>query len=425
MLEKIENIPEFKYFTEKIFLRQRNHLHNYRPLDHTMGYNLDKYVAQRIPIKLIEYAVSNNLPIRVLGIFPDHFRNISLKLKLKILKDYDQFSMKKTGALNRMRPGYFLCCNNKGRKFLVVSVSPGSDYITHYASMIRHQVNLLSTRAKDIMSILYFPFLEREITEWTGLSDYFVQKGETVILGYVDEIEQSFKSKTDIYIEYLGSYENCYYRSRKYVVGNKIVNFLGVKYSFWGNLSGLIVNKCCALGAKEIIYAAKLGALSSPKHLYNKLFSVTNYVLMRGAEVIEHIRNLPNPFIEIFEDCHTLTHLSVPTVLEEDFIQRNIASEKFGVNSIDNEIFYMAKAVSDFVAKTNGSVDFFSLHFATDYIRQQNEVIMKTQYDLTNNRTKAALQSKSEAIANLAQKLILYLLNEKKCTFSRRAIACY
>lgn len=413
------------HLEQKVIEQDLNYFPNFRPLDHTMGYSLDKYVEQRIPTQLIEYAISTKLKIKILALFPEHFKIMARKLNLQILQDYYHISPKKKGPLNKTRPEYFLCCDNTGEKFLVVAVSPGSDYVDHYASMIRHQLNLLSCRTKNKMTIIRFPFLEETLTEWSGLDNYLVKKDEIVILGYVNEIEKVFQKSPDIPIEYLGSYENYYYRSRKYKVGKKIINLLGVKYSFWGNLSGFVVNKCCILGAAEVIYAAKLGALSSPKDLYDRLYSATDYVLMRGTKVVEHIKKLRNPFIEIFKDCHTLTHVSVPTVLEEDFIQRKIAGEKFGANSIDNEIFYMAKAISEFNRKTNSTIKFFSLHFATDYIRHQNEATMTTLYDLTNNRTESAIESKSLAINNLANKLIQYLTNKENHTLHRRKASCY
>ncbi len=91
-----------------------------------------------------------------------------------------------------------------------------------------------------------------------------------MVIGYVEEILENFKTSYEIITE---NYNRFYGSKRVRLKNGKIVNFLGIKYSYWGNISKKVVEKIISLGGKEIIYAAKLGSLTSHLHLYKKKFS--------------------------------------------------------------------------------------------------------------------------------------------------------
>ena len=90
--------------------------------------------------------------------------------------------------------------------------------------------------------------------------------------------------------------------------------------------------------------------------------------------------DLPTPpLLRRFPDLDTGLHVSVPTVLEEDYLQRRTATD-LGAASIDNEISHMARAAAVYGG------DFSAAHFATDYVRSPGERNAPTSHDLASNR---------------------------------------
>ena len=324
-----------------------------RSLDHTMCFSLDQYVQQKLPTKLIEKAVINDWNIEIHGIFPLLFSQYSNVLGFDAIEHFEFKHNKKIKKYNYIRPSFFIGYRKNQKNTLVISVTPGEDYIYHYSSMIRHHLLTLTSKGEDLMTIHRYPELENNLSDWTNLDNEFVMPNDIVILGSVETIENAFKEKIDL--ELISSNENKYYGTKRYKLPNgKIVSFLGVKYSYWGSMSANIVSKLCKLGVSEIIYSAKLGSLTKPEDLYHKIYSPTKYLRMKSHKVTELITNLPNRFVKKFPELNSNWHVSIPTVLEEDFEQRRIAKE-IGVESIDNEISCMAIAINNYNNKYNKS----------------------------------------------------------------------
>src|SRR3989344_4553422 len=111
--------------------------------------------------------------------------------------------------------------------------------------------------------------------------------------------------------------------------------------------------------------------------------------------MITTIDTLQHPIHDLFPEINSGYHVSVPTVLEEDYLQRKITVE-LGITSIDNEISQIAFAVSRFNKEYNKNPRFFALHFATDYLRSDKKRAEKTNlafllYSLLNLETANAI----------------------------------
>lgn len=252
-----------------------------------------------------------------------------------------------------------------------------------------------------------YPFAENSIHYWTKLYHDFVKTDDVVILGYVAELESFLKKETSWKIE--SETKNDFYRSLRMIStqGTK-VNLLGVKYTFWGNISAKLAYQILRLGAKEIIYCGKLGTLISQSDLYSKIFSPSKYVIMYHDKLIGRIDTLQHPIHNLFPEIDTGYHVSVPTVLEEDYIQRKITTE-LKISSIDNEISQIAFAVSRYNKEYNKDTKFTALHFATDYLRNDKERGERTIFDLSNNRLRKAQKKKKEMIEKIGKLLVQYL----------------
>ena len=191
-------------------------------------------------------------------------------------------------------------------------------------------------------------------------------------------------------------------------INGKKIKLLGVKYSFWGNLSAKIVNRIINLGAKEVIYFGKMGTMLNPEDIYKKLYSPTKYSVVYHDKLVCVIDGLENSLVKLFPELESGMHTSVPTILEEDFIQRDLL-DSLNSNSIDNEISQIAYTIKKFNDDYRRGVKYSCIHFPTDYIRHIEKAEILTDHDLSNNRTFVALEKKNIIIQEACRYIVKYL----------------
>lgn len=100
--------------------------------------------------------------------------------------------------------------------------------------------------------------------------------------------------------------------------------------------------------------------------------------------------------------------MSVPTVLEENYIQRNVA-DQFAINSIDNEISQIAYSINKYNSENKKSVSFSALHFSTDYLRKEEEKGKYIKLNLSTNRTILALIKKQKILDKIYNIFFKYI----------------
>lgn len=373
-----------------------------RPLDHTMFDALDEYVAQKLPTSALYQALIDGVPIEVHGIYPGHLPAIAPRLGITELVPVPFTPQRADKRLNFVRPSYFR--GRRGaRELLIVAVTPGREYLLHYAGLIRHFLYHHTSRAQEHVRIIRYPEAERSLTGWTDLSR-FVRPTDTVLVGYVDEIaaileEDGFSRGED-------GIENLYYVSRRYRrPSGRDINLIGVKFSFWAGIAGCLAAGFCNAGAAEIIYCGKLGSLESPEDVYGRIFCPSRYFLMEHHRLMAEIEPPPNPLLARFPDLDTAAHVSVPTVIEEDYLQRNAAAA-IAAASIDNEIAHMAAAIARHGRAGDRAVGFSAVHFATDYVRKFDERNLNVPLNLSNNRTHVALEKKRAVIRRICREYL-------------------
>lgn len=371
---------------------------------HTMSAAIDLFCYQKIPIKNLEKLIKDGYSIDIIGVFPEIFRSSFDIFGYKNVTEISFVNNQRVKFYNYMRPLFFagITSDNQYKK-IIVAVPPGRDYLKHYSSILRHFVlhhgwnlNLITVKR----SLNY----EKNITSCTRLDSKFIYKDDIVLLGYIEEIELNIKGNMILVSEEY----NEYYGSKRYKVGDNIVNFLGVKYSYWGDISRKIVETIIELGAIEIIYAAKLGTLVTHKDIYRKIYSPTRYIILNYLEIEAGEFQLRNKLVERFPKLDSRLHCSVPTILEQNYHFRNLLS-KFNAFSVDNEISQMAEAVFLYNVNRKKEISFFAIHFPTDYIRSTNEKDLNTTFDLSNNRTTASKNLKRDIISQISNYLYQYL----------------
>jgi hypothetical protein len=383
-----------------------DHLPQPRPFDHTMAQELDVYVEQRLPVDLLDDALSRRAVVQVHGIYPSHVDAAADSLQCRGL--VATASRRQNGkSANYVRPEFYWARDAYDRPTLVVLVPPGNDYVLHYASLIRHFIRTRTSTGDKRLVVWRYPDAERTIADWTDLSAVVPAGANAVVLGNVDPLSLASYFAGDA-----PTYElaNSYYTARCFPLpGGRLVVFLSVHYSYWGSISAVLARRCCELGVDEIIYVGKLGTLASPFELYSRLFVPSRYGLMAYLDFAALDSAPPNNLLQRFPTLDTGLHVSVPTVLEEDCRQREVAAA-LGVTSIDNELAHMAAAVAGWNDEHNGDVSFSGLHYATDYLRGPAEIRRVTAYSLANGRTDDARRRRAAATHMISHCLHQHLI---------------
>jgi hypothetical protein len=374
-----------------------------RPLDHTMFDALDEYVAQKLPTAALYQALIDGVSIEVHGIYPPHLPALAPSLGLGEISPVPFAPQRGDKTLNFVRPSFFRERSASGER-LLVAVTPGREYLRHYAGLIRHFLFLHTSQAQARIRIVRYPEAERSVASWTRLEHGFVSPGDIVIVGYVEEIGRALRTHG---YEAGATRENAYYLSARYrTPSGQMLNLIGVKYSFWGGLAGRLTEAFCRAGASEILYCGKLGALSAPTDVYERIFCPSRFVHLEHQRLVEEIAPPPNRFLRRFPELDSGAHVSVPTVIEEDYLQRDAASA-VAASSIDNEITHMAAAVASHNRGACGEISFSAIHFATDYVRRSEERHLSTPLNLSNNRTRVARARKQQMIERLCRDHLL------------------
>lgn len=375
--------------------RQRMEMHEVPVsgrLDHTMAHDLDDYVEQRVPAEVVEDALLRSAAIEVHGVYPTHFAAVAARLGDHHIRTVGSLQLPDK-RLNAVRPRLFTGQNCYDQERLFLAVPPGQDYVAHYASMVRHVLRRASVKLEPTLAVWRYPTAEREIARWTGLDPTLVEPGDTVVLGKVELLREVFDERARAP---QGVRTTEYYSARRYDFPGRRVVVLGVNFSYWGSIAAVLARRCCELGAEEVLYLGKLGTLSRPEDVYSRLFVPSRYGLLRQLQLVCAAEGPPNGLLHHFPSLDSGLHLSVPTVLEEDHRQRQVAIH-LGATTLDNELAQMAVAIHGWNAESGAAVRFSGLHYATDYLRDLGEARLPVRHSLASGRSSEARWRRHQA----------------------------
>lgn len=373
--------------------------------EHSMADALPIYVSQKIPTSLIKEAVEGGLNIEILGTPPPILQ--SCFSMINSLEEIDFNYEKKTDKEeNFRRPSYYYKTDEE--KALVISIMPGEDYLKQFTALVSYYVKFqLGKNPDDIIKVTSFPVLEKTIGLWTHLDDNFVKPEDTVLIGNVSDYfnylnDEGFKPHI------IEESENFYYKASRIKLGDRTLSFLRVKYSFWGNMSAILVNKMLDLGASEIIYMSKIATLDNPTHIYEKIYSPTQFAIIEDNQ-IKAVDRIVNPLVEKFPELDSGKHLSLATVMEQDFEMSALAHSI--ASSLDLEVSKIAEVVADYNLLHNREVPFTPIHWVTDYLRTKEEADLDTGFDLSNGDSKSSKEKKEMILKRIYYFLTAYLLS--------------
>lgn len=370
--------------------------------EHSMTQALPYYVHQKIPISLIKQAIDDNYSIEIVESSPAAIQIYLSKISSKFEKIDVTYEKKTDKEENFKRPVYY---KNDEEKILVLVVIPGEDYLKQYTALVSYYLKTdLGKNPDEFVRIITFPLLEKYLSSWTNLDEKFVKPNDTVIIGNVSNFFNYLKAKGELH-QIIDESENCFYKSTRVKLGNRTVNFLRVKNSFWGNMSSKLVNKILTLGATEIIYMSKIATLNDPSDIYTKIYSPTKFLIFQDKQV-EVIDRVVNPLVKKIPKLDSGTHISLSTVMEQDF--KTAAIVHTFASSLDLEVSKIAKVISEYNQRYNAEITFIPIHWATDYIRTKEEANLDTGFDLANGDSKCAKKKKSIILEEIYQLLLTY-----------------
>ena len=280
---------------------------------------------------------------------------------IHVVGDYDRKAVisthEKTGKLfNFERP----TAEAHGRA-LVVKAFPGADYVHHYALII---ATYLSMSGKPVDTVTYElpdPTLSHEAA---GNLDLDLD-GDLVIIGW----GLAHLAPPDG----VWSYGHGYAWQRTHIHGRRVV-YLGFLHSIWGDVAGRVVARLAELGAGDVVYVGKVGALN-PDVEPNTRLATGNTSLVDGAIVTW--TDFFGDFASAQPGVHTGVHVTSPSILLEN---RDWLTEHAEHDFVDPEIGPMGTAAH------RAEIGFGYLHVIS------NNLARHYPADLSNERHNEVIQ---------------------------------
>jgi hypothetical protein len=342
---------------------------------------------------LLDDAISKNDDISIHGYYiewlPTFLAHYGLTLDQAPLVRPPNARYRSPKMYNCYRPVLLSVTRKDGRREIIALAFPSHEYVHQYAEVLASLVairsdQLQTTYTKQVKRYHYVE-LESTLAEWTGLrkglealdaDPSVVIMGEIeLLLGHLKALDFShYWPPMALGID--GIFGMHVLQDRR---DERRLYLFGAKHNYWGSAAGQIAAALAHAGAKHIIYVGKSGTFIAEERVHG-IFLPNNYLLLSDdphegcAEQINSIlakspiRDLKGFMTEIRTGCH----LTVPTVTGETYRQRE-RYESYGPTTIDNEISFIAKAVSHLKTTHGRTVSFTPLHFITDYLYEVSE----------------------------------------------------
>jgi hypothetical protein len=322
------------------------------------------------PIAVDRHTMALDSLLRYLQIKVHHLIQDQQWDSIHVVGDYDRQAVisahEKPGKLfNFERP----TAQVHGRD-LVVKAFPGPDYVHHYALIIATYL-AMTGRAADTVS--YEPPEPAASREAVGQLDLDLD-GDLVIVGWgLAHLAPAGGVWT---------YGYGYAWQRTHVHGRRVV-YLGFLHSIWGDVAGRVVARLAELGARDVVYVGKVGALA-PEIVPNTRLATGNESLVGGALVTWD--DFFGDFAAAQPSVHTGIHITSPSILLEN---RDWLTEHAGHAFVDPEIGPMGAAAR------HAGIGFGYLHVIS------NNLARHYPADLSNERHRDVVQRRTVLVSRI------------------------
>lgn len=253
---------------------------------------------------------------------------------------------------------------------LVIKAFPGTDYVHHYALIIATYLSMTG-KPTDVVSYE----LPDSATCRAALDDLKLDlDGDLVVVGWgLTHLVPANSTWT---------YGDGYAWLRTQIYGRRVV-YLGFLHSIWGDVAGRVVTRLSELGAGDVVYVGKVGALN-PDIEPNTCLATGNTSLVNGSPVTW--QDFFGDFAIERAGVHTGVHVTSPSILLEN---RDWLAEHAAHSFVDPEIGPMGSA-----ARAAG-IGFGYLHVIS------NNLAREYPADLSNERHREVIQRRSVLIGQI------------------------
>lgn len=261
---------------------------------------------------------------------------------------------------------------------LVVKAFPGADYVHHYALIIATYLSMTGKAADTVTYKLPDPALSREAVRKLDLD----LDGDLVIVGWgLAHLAPASGVWT---------YGHGYAWQRTHVHGRPVV-YLGFLHSIWGDVAGRVVTRLAELGARDVVYVGKVGALN-PDIEPNTRLATGNTSLVDGTVVTW--TDFFGDFATAQPGVHTGVHVTSPSILLEN---RDWLTEHAEHAFVDPEIGPMGAAAH------GAGIGFGYLHVIS------NNLARHYPADLSNERHSDVVRQRTVLIRQIHDVLASHL----------------
>lgn len=253
---------------------------------------------------------------------------------------------------------------------LIVKAYPGADYVQHYALIIATYLTMTGKAAQTVTYELPKPEISLAAANMLDLE----LDGDLVIVGWgLTHLAPA---------DGVWTYGRGYAWQRAMIHGRRVV-YLGFLHSIWGDVAGRVVERLAELGARDVVYVGKVGALN-PDVEPNTQLATGNTSLVGGMPITWH--DFFGEFATSQPGVHTGVHVTSPSILLEN---RCWLAEHAGHAFVDPEIGPMGAAAR------RAGVDFGYLHVIS------NNLARKYPADLSNERHRDVVQRRTVLISKI------------------------
>lgn len=315
--------------------------------NHSMGNSLQKYIEMKLQDIIFDNTITE---IHVVGNY-DRSSGISIKEKNDKIFNYK-------------RPTVFVKKN-----IAIINCYPGIDYVYHYSSLIKTYLSILNINKKVVTKFPTIKDIEQQLLQ-SNLHE--LPKHKTAILGYVQGFDYLSNDK--------------YWRGNGDFLWKEINNdkmLIGCKHSYWGDISGHIVNNLAQKGIERVLYVGKLGTLNE-NYIPNETIATGNKSIFIDKSYVEW----DNIFSKFNSDLiKNGVHYTLPSIIQET--NQWVSQNKNHIDFVDPEIGHMAKAA------LKNEIDFSYMHIISDNLSK------KFLEDLSNERKKDVLVKRKKLIKTI------------------------
>lgn len=266
---------------------------------------------------------------------------------------------------------------------IVIKAFPGVDYVHHYALIIATYLAMTGKPADIVSYELPAPALCREAVGKLDLN----LDGDLVIVGWgLAHLAPADGAWT---------YGHGYAWKRASIHGRRVV-YLGFLHSIWGDVAGRVVTRLAKLGARDVVYVGKVGALN-PDIEPNTHLATGNTSLVSAKPVTWH--DFFGDFATAQPGVHTGVHVTSPSILLEN---RDWLTEHAEHAFVDPEIGPMGVAASD------AGIGFGYLHVISNNLARHYPADLSNErhHDVIERRTVLIRQIHDIIAAHLATRPI-------------------